>query len=192
MNRGVLPGPRGGLTGAPLGKPPRSWAEPWSVKILRAVKLTHKRVGDFGGRTEAFFAQAVVASTRLVSDHRPVRVNFAKRALARLLTEPELRLALDTLYRLEGSVAVRSFVSTLGRTPRVKLTPEERQKRLKAGREARSQRLAQRAATELGKAWKRLKAAQAAVRRIEASVRKWTERVKYHKELGRLPEEETS
>ena len=118
---------------------------------------------------------------------------YALRALIKILNSEaaatdHLR-ALDSARRLGGESAAGKIITELGRAPARKLTPEERTQRLNEGRKARSLRLARRAERELGKAQKRLKAAQVAVARAEASIRKWAGKVAYHREHGRLPPE---
>jgi hypothetical protein len=114
----------------------------------------------------------------------------ALKILKRLFADEVCWRAAEASWRLGGDAALHPLFRAWLNDGRPKLTPEERQRRLKEGVQARSQRLSAIAVRELAAARKKLTAAQALVRRAEALVRKWGERVKYHQQRGRLPEED--
>jgi hypothetical protein len=115
--------------------------------------------------------------------------DHAIRALSGL-RDPETRAAVEAAERLGGSRAVASIIAELGRKPREKLSPEEKARRQRAGVSKRSTKLGRQAEARLAAARMTLAKAQRAVARAEDLVKKWGERVRYHRKNGNLPPEE--
>lgn len=154
-------------------------AEPILTNRDAAFWVDVKRVVDARGR---YLRKGSGQRNMAAWDH-------ALRALA-ALRDPDTRASVDSAERLGGSRAVASILAELGRKPREKLSAEEKARRQRAGVTKRSTKLGKQAEARLASARMTLAKAQRAVSRAEDLVKKWAERVRYHRKNGNLPPEE--
>lgn len=154
---------------------------PVLLRLVRADQVTRELIDEMGvaKKTQEDIALSVAQLRRGFLTKKAQREAGA-RCVRELIFKPELRVALDSVMRIGGKPAASKMLADLGRRARVRLAPEEREKRRREGVKKRSSKLEKQAMRELEKAQDRLEQAEKAVARAAASVKKWAAKVNYY------------
>lgn len=172
---------------------PSQWSHEWVVQEAQRLCKAHGfPSGTTHPSTRSFLCRVLVARRRWYKkkEHREIVL----RAFAVMLRDDVELAAAQAVDRLDGLRGLGKHVGKIGAKPRILLTEEERRARIKAGRSARTKKLAARAAwhladaeEKLADAEEKLAAAKKAVVRAESLVRKWATKVRYHRDEGHIP-----